>query len=173
MLNGLKKVLVLTGCAVLLATPAPALAKVQWAQSPKQAHRVVVRAEHQLAHAKAVLAEARHIESATRYYSKHDYSDFARRWVEPGPVGRWVWLARDTGWTWGDVDMLLHIIARESSGNPSVRNGSGSGATGLLQWMPDWYNGTWHTPFDPTNPRESLAVGVEVHAKQGWAPWAL
>jgi hypothetical protein len=126
-----------------------------------------------VARLEARLGEARHVLRATRYYSTHDYSDFAGRHVQPRPVGRWVWLARDTGWKWDDIDMLMHIIARESSGYPEVPNGQGSGAMGLLQWMPQWYNGAWHEPFDPTNPRASLSVGVEVHASQGWGPWAL
>lgn len=141
--------------------------------SVKHAHRHVVKAERDLARAKTALSEARHVERATRYYSAHDYSDFAGRNVEPVPVGRWVWLSRQTGWQWSSLDILIHIIARESSGMPGVLNTQGSGALGLLQEMPDfylWYNVPY---YDRADARQNLRVGLIAWRRDGWRPWGM
>ena len=137
------------------------------AVSPAQAARIAQRAAD-------AQREARHVASATRYYSQHDYSDFAGRYVKPAAVGRGVWLARHEGWGWGEIDTLMHIIARESSGSPGVSNGGGSGAMGLMQLMPGWYRGVWwnHT-FNPADPAKNLHYAHLIYLKEGWAPWYL
>lgn len=128
---------------------------------PRAAHRAVVRAE-------AALREARHVESATRYYSKCDYSAFAGRHVEPAAVGRWVFLARSAGWQWPQIDMLMHIIARESSGSRTAKNPS-STASGLLQEL----SMHWAGKFDPFDAYLNLRKGWQLYCEAGWSPWAL
>jgi hypothetical protein len=88
-------------------------------------------------------------------------------------VGRWVWLARDTGWQWEQIDMLSHVIARESSGFPGVKNPA-STATGLLQMLKAWWDGTWFGwVFDPTVARNALMYGWKAFHEKGlgWQPW--
>lgn len=144
--------------------------------SPKQAlrelrvaHRAVLRAERRE-------KEARHVYKATVIYSVHNYDDFAMRHIEdPAKVGRWVRLARKAGWEWGNIDTLMHVVARESSGSASVENGEGSGATGLLQLMPGWYAGDYYDfpDFDPHDPYLNLYYGHKGWLVSGWSPWAL
>ena len=131
--------------------------------------RSVRQLTHRVERLSEELREAKHVLRETRYYSHHDYSDFAGRYVEPGPVGRWVWLAREVGWPWSTIDNLMHIIARESSGCATVPNSQGSGATGLLQLMPMH----WEGKFNPKDPRKNLSYGHKLYLEAGWSPWAL
>jgi hypothetical protein len=156
-------------CILWLAVASAAHAgNYEDARSVRDTHSRVTRLANEL-------REARHVEGATRYYSTHDYSDFAGRTVAPVPVGRWVWLARDVGWQWSQIDMLMHIIARESSGSPTVTNTQGSGATGLLQLMPGWYAGDYYNfpDFNPKDARLNLYYGHKGYEESGWAPWQL
>ncbi len=159
--------LVLLGCLLTTSLALASTPAHTQTVGPRAAHRAVVRAE-------AVLREARHVESATRYYSTCDYSAFAYRHVDPAPVGRWVWLARHEGWGWPQIDMLMHLIARESSGSSGAKNPS-STATGLLQMLAFHWDGSgdygWR--FNPRDPTQVLSHGWLLYLKLGWSPWAL
>jgi hypothetical protein len=147
-------ILGVVACLVWLLATQPASARTAF--SAKSASREVGRLE-------ARLSEARYVESTTRTFSDR-YG---------GSVGRWVWLARDSGWTKDCLPTLCYVIYRESRGNPSARNSS-SGAAGLLQFMPQWYTGGWSLPaFDPYDPTENLKMGWRLYKQQGWTPWAL
>lgn len=143
--------------------------------SPNEALRELRHAHQMAVRAERAEKEARHVYQATKLYSAHDYSDFAGREVAPAPVGRWVRLARKAGWEWPQMDTLMHVIARESSGSASVDNGQGSGAAGLLQLMPGWYAGDYYNfpDFDPHDPYLNLYYGHKGWLVSGWSPWSL
>jgi hypothetical protein len=150
------------GAGAALATPNPGACYVSAAEKDRRAaKRALVRAEKRY-------REASHVARATRYYSTHDYSDFAWRHVEPVPVGRWVRLARRVGWPWPCIDQLMHIIARESSGYPGVVNPS-SGCTGLLQILPSNVS----QPERLSDPKYNLRSGLKLYRAAGWSPWIL
>jgi soluble lytic murein transglycosylase-like protein len=154
------------------------LAAPERACTAAQARQDVARAHHRLADAQRAYDEARHVLRATSFYSTHDYSDFAGRAVPPAQVGRWVRLARRAGWEWGQIDWLMHVVARESSGSASVGNGAGSGAAGLMQLMPGWYRGDWTIGgktrvFDPFDPYLNLYWGHVIYSENGASPWSL
>jgi soluble lytic murein transglycosylase-like protein len=160
--------------AWLMATP-PADA-TDGACGIPQAKRAALKAHKALVKAKAADKEARHVLSATRYYSNHNYDDFCGRHIEdPAKVGRWVSLARKAGWPWSAMDTLMHVIARESSGYPGVPNSEGSGAAGLLQLMPGWYNGSYYDfpDFNPYDAYLNLYYGRKGWEESGWTPWAI
>ncbi len=147
---------------VAVAAPNEGACYVQGAKrAARAAHRAAVQAAKRD-------REARHVLAATRLYSSHDYSDFAGRHVEPVPVGRWVRLARRCGWAWGNIDHLMHIVARESSGYPGVVNNV-IGCTGLLQIWP----GNVTEPGRLTDPEYNLRSGLKLYREAGWTPWQL
>ena len=113
--------------------------------------------------AKAALAEAERVLTATRRYSA----------AYGASVGRWVWLADDVKWPAVQWPTLFMVIDRESGGSPGIMNSQGSGAAGLLQFMAPAYQGQWGYPaFPPLNPRASLKAGVWFWRHSGWQPWA-
>jgi soluble lytic murein transglycosylase-like protein len=64
------------------------------------------------------------------------------------------------------------IIERESGGNPTIYNESGSGASGLVQFMP----GTWGGYDGYANAADAPAAvqmqrAYQVEAEDGWSPW--
>jgi hypothetical protein len=150
-------------CLVWLVWAGTANAKGYESVGIKEAHAKVLRAQREVAAAKARLSEARAVESATRtYVGQYGVT-----------VGRWVWLANDVGWprsTWGQ---LCYVIERESGGSPKAYNVSG--ASGLLQLMPGWYAGDYYNfpDFDPFVPRLNLYYGYKGYKESGWQPWAL
>lgn len=119
--------------------------------SVSEAHARVHRAE-------ARLAEARRVLSATRGYNA----------LYGAGVARWVWLSRQVGWPWAQVPTLMMVVSRESGGNPAAKNPC-STASGLLQFLQDWWYGKW----DPFNPRSNLRAGYRAWTKVGWQPWAV
>lgn len=122
----------------------------------RSAHRTLVRAKAEYRQSRDV---ARQTKALTAKYGKN--------------VGRWVWLAADVGWPRGTWGNLCSIIARESGGSPHATNPT-SAASGLLQFMPQWYQGAWGYPaFDPYDPRANLKAGVWLYRHEGWSPWAL
>jgi muramidase (phage lysozyme) len=126
--------------------------------SVTEAHARVHKAARALHRAEARLAEARRILTATRGYSA----------LYGGGVGRWTWLSRQVGWPWGCFPTLMMIISRESGGNPAAKNPT-STASGLLQFLADWWYGHWN----PFNPRSNLRAGYRAWTKVRWQPWAL
>jgi hypothetical protein len=66
----------------------------------------------------------------------------------------------------GEVDTALRVMACESGGNPGAYNPSG--ASGLMQVMPMWFDIFGGDPFDPAN---NLRVAALVRAEQGWGAW--
>jgi hypothetical protein len=148
----------LVGCIVWLVLVANAdAASYKDARSVRDAHARVTRLANEL-------REARHVESATRQYS-HSYGS---------DVGRWVWLARQSGWKWTQIPNLMYIINRESGGSPTAKNPV-STASGLLQFLAFHFDGTgdygWR--FDPFNPRQALVFGHKLYLLNGWGPWAI
>jgi hypothetical protein len=130
--------------------------------SVAQAKRDVAKAKREYRKAAKKLREAKHVLKATRQISS----------IHGASVGRWVRLARRVGWSWIRFGTLFAIIDRESSGQPAVPNAQGSGALGLLQFMPGWYHGQWGYPaFNATSPKQSLKAGLWVYRHQGWWPW--
>jgi hypothetical protein len=175
MAYGTKRIILLVGIAVgvglLIGLAAADVASAQFyreAREPKQVHTIVQRLSNEL-------REARHVESATRYYSAHDYSDFCGTYVtvqQRRDVGRWVWLARQTGWKWSEIDWLMHHIARESRGNPRAKNPS-STASGLLQFLAFHWDGSGKWQFDPYNPRAALYYGHKLYLLTNGAAWVV
>lgn len=145
-------------CAALLislvwlaGSPNPGLAGAQGTCTLAEAKRDVQRAERALEEARYV---ARQTATQTESYG--------------ATVGRWVRLARRTGWHKADIGALCYIINRESRGQAGAQNPSG--ASGLLQLMAIWYDGRWH--FDPLKARLNLLYGHKVQHLQGWSAWA-
>jgi hypothetical protein len=66
------------------------------------------------------------------------------------------------------ADLALCVIKYESGGNPYARNSS-SGAAGLFQIMPFWFQHFGGSQYDPAN---NIRVASLVHAQQGWSAWA-
>ena len=62
------------------------------------------------------------------------------------------------------------IIGRESGWNTHAVNRN-SGAAGLMQELPWWWNGTrlWH--YDPFNAYQNVYHGWLMYRKVGWSPW--
>lgn len=146
-------------CIVWLVLAASADASVyQDARNVRATHATTTRLAREL-------REARHVESATRQYT-HVYGS---------NVGRWVWLARDVGWPWVHIPKLMYVINRESGGHPTAKNPT-STATGLLQMLKAWWDGTWFGwVFNPNSARNALYYGWKAfHDKGlGWGPWAI
>jgi hypothetical protein len=123
------------------------------AREPQQIHSQVTRLANEL-------REARHVERETRRYS-HLYGL---------NVGRWVWLARQTGWGWDEIPTLMFVIDRETggTGDPKAKNPD-STASGLLQFLAFHFDGSgdhgWR--FDPFNPRAALTYGHKLYRLAG------
>jgi len=76
-------------------------------------------------------------------------------------------------WGHGTAGVQAECIANhESSDDPNDVNQS-SGATGLFQLMPSWWNGNnrlgWN--FDPFDPRENALAAHLIWQQDGWLPW--
>lgn len=68
------------------------------------------------------------------------------------------------------VDKALHVMACESGGNPYAYNPSG--AAGLFQMMPHWYQGRSAYPaFDPFDPVANVAAAAWLWGQLGWGQW--
>jgi soluble lytic murein transglycosylase-like protein len=73
-------------------------------------------------------------------------------------------------WPADQVDRALRIMNCESLGDPYAYNRSG--ASGLFQLMPIWYQGgTPYGTFDPFNPEMNVAAAAWLWSTSGWAPW--
>jgi soluble lytic murein transglycosylase-like protein len=66
----------------------------------------------------------------------------------------------------GEVDLALCVMAGESGGNPSALNPSG--AAGLFQIMPFWWNKYGGDRFDPET---NVAMARLIRDAQGWSAW--
>lgn len=66
----------------------------------------------------------------------------------------------------GEVDLALCIMAGESGGNPNAQNPSG--AAGLFQIMPFWWNKYGGDRFDPES---NVAMARLIRDAQGWSAW--
>jgi hypothetical protein len=124
----------------------------------REAHHKVQVAERDVARAKARLSAARKVEQETRCYVNQYGVN----------VGRWIWLADDVGWPSSQWSQLMYVVHRESGGNPRACNSS-SGASGLMQFLPAWWQGKWN----PYNPRVNLRHGCLAWKVSGWQHWAL
>ena len=143
---------------VLLGGAPAALASEPDACSVTEAHARVHKAARALHRAEARLAEAKRVLSATRAYSTQYGAS----------VGRWVWLSRRVDWPWTQVPQLMYVVDRESNGDPDAKN-TVSSASGLLQFLSDWWAGKW----DPFDPRANLRHGYLAWREVQWTPWAL
>jgi len=107
---------------------------------------------------------------------QRNYRTLRHRMLHPGgPASgvKWLPLARWVGWPESTLSQLATIIYRESSGRPTAYNPSG--ASGLLQLMPGWYQGDYYNfpNFNPFNPELNLYYGYRGWKVSGWTPWAL
>lgn len=151
-------ILVLVAGALLCAAASPAGASGDGSCTAREAHAAVRAAERALVRAQHRLDEARHVERATRAYSC-SYGT---------AVGRWVRLARRTGWPWPALPDLMFVIKRESGGDPRAANPTSS-ASGLLQLMAVHWSGR----FDPFVARLNLAYGAKLWRGSRFAAWAM
>ena len=64
------------------------------------------------------------------------------------------------------------IADHESRDNPNARN-TGSGAAGLFQLMPFWWDGNnaFGWKFDPYDPQENAEHAHLIWKRDGWSPW--
>lgn len=67
-----------------------------------------------------------------------------------------------------NVEKALCVIRYESGGNPDARNPSG--AAGLFQVMPFWFD---HFGGDAYEPENNARVAALVLAEQGWTAWSV
>lgn len=144
--------IVLAG-SLLWVSPASA---VEGACPTWKAKEDVTAAKRSLARAEARLREARRVLAATQLYSD----------TYGAGTGRWVRASRRAGWEWSNLPILMLVVYTESHGNPSATNPS-SGAAGLLQFLPAWWEGKWDPYHGPTN----LRHGHKAWLDQGWNPW--
>lgn len=146
----------LVAATILGASGTPARA-ADGACSIAQAKRDVAAAKRTLARAEARLREARRVlaqtERATTLYG--------------APVGRWVRLARRSGWRWDEVPTLMRVVYGESRGDPGATNGE---YCGLMQHGAYWYAAYWS--FDPYDPASSLLYGRKLKRLCGWGQWS-
>jgi hypothetical protein len=70
-----------------------------------------------------------------------------------------------------DVETALCLIAAESGGNPDARNSS-SGASGLLQVLPNWASVFGYEPVDLFDPAVNLEISAALYADGGWGHWS-
>lgn len=66
-----------------------------------------------------------------------------------------------------DVDHALCVIKYESGGNPTAVNAT-SGAAGLFQIMPFWWDAYGGNRFDPET---NIALASVIQSQQGWGAW--
>src|SRR5665647_1617166 len=150
--------LLLGGSLLAAGAPAAAQATEPGACSVTQAHRAVHAAHRAYVRAASRYREAQRVLGATRAASdRYGHS-----------VGRWVRLARCVGWPWGQIPTLMLVIDRESGGDPAAKNPA-STASGLLQFLSDWWSDRWN----PFNPRVNLSHGYRAWREVGWRPWNL
>lgn len=67
-----------------------------------------------------------------------------------------------------DVDRALCLMSHESGGNPNARNPS-SGAAGLFQVMPFWWEKYGGDRYDPET---NVRVASLIYQQQGWSAWS-
>lgn len=67
-----------------------------------------------------------------------------------------------------DVDRALCLMSYESGGNPNAKNPS-SGAAGLFQVMPFWWE---HYGGDRYDPETNVRVASLIYQQQGWNAWS-
>ena len=70
-------------------------------------------------------------------------------------------------WPAEQVNNVLRVMACESGGNPNAVNPS-SGAAGLMQVMPFWWD---HYGGDRYDPVTNLTVAYWIWQQQGWGGW--
>lgn len=81
--------------------------------------------------------------------------------------------AQAAGFTLDQMPKVDYIMHRESTCYPYAHNPSG--ASGLVQWMPMWFNGgnSYGWKFDPFDPYQSLYhMRLRVNLV-GWHDWCL
>jgi len=71
-------------------------------------------------------------------------------------------------WPAGLVDTAVCIIEHESGGNPNALNPSG--ASGLFQVKPFWFDTYGGNPF---NPADNIVVAYQVYLEQGFGAWSV
>jgi soluble lytic murein transglycosylase-like protein len=69
-----------------------------------------------------------------------------------------------------DVDRVLCLMERESGGDPGAVNPS-SGASGLMQVMPDWADVFGYRRDDLFDPLVNLWISSQIGEQQGWGAW--
>jgi soluble lytic murein transglycosylase-like protein len=90
----------------------------------------------------------------------------APTWAGSPGVEQWRGLvASHDGW---DVDTMLCLMEHESRGVPTAVNPS-SGAAGLLQIMPFWWDHYGGDRFDPVT---NVSVGHLIWQQQGYQAWS-
>jgi hypothetical protein len=67
-----------------------------------------------------------------------------------------------------ETDRALCVMERESGGNPDARNPT-SGAAGLFQIMPFWWEAYGGDRYDPI---DNTALAKRIRDEQGWTAWA-
>jgi hypothetical protein len=77
----------------------------------------------------------------------------------------WYSTALEVGWPESEWPTIDRVMKCESQCSPKAHNRSG--ASGLMQIMPLWWNG--RDPYDPT---VNLTMALEVHERQGWRAWS-
>lgn len=155
MRNGIAVALI-AAITVLAAHSDPARAAAG-ACTVKEAQRDVVAARRSLKRAEARLREARRVLAQTKRESA----------LHGAPVGRWVRLARRTGWHWDEIGTLMRVMYGESRGDPRATNGQ---YRGLMQLGAHWYACYWQ--FDPYQPRASLLYACKLKRLCGWEQWS-
>lgn len=158
--------LVLIGSVFYLGCARPAAARIEGACSAGEARAAESDAHRAYVRAAKRYREARHVHAATVAYSL----------MYGTAVGRWLRLARRSGYSWGEMGTLMRVVDRESGGYPAVPNSAGSGALGLLQVMPEWADGSkqWYwgrwglaARWDRTSAVQTLAHCVHM----SWSNW--
>jgi soluble lytic murein transglycosylase-like protein len=67
-----------------------------------------------------------------------------------------------------ETDLALCVMEHESGGNPEARNPT-SGAAGLFQIMPFWWEAYGGDRYNPT---DNVALAKTIRDQQGWTAWA-
>jgi|GEM_PF-3985539 len=112
---------------------------------------------------KRTLALRRYVKATWR---KMRYPD----WRHKG-ARAWLPLLKHQGFPKSQLAMAVKVIRRESNGNPRCVNSS-SGAAGLFQFMPFWWQGQGWNPLNPVHNINRAKRAVI--AQGGWLPaWSL
>ncbi len=118
-----------------------------------------------------LLAEAGELRSQCRII---DREQVRRTYTTAAGAERWRALV-SVYWPADLVDRALCVLWEESKGNPGIANTRGSGAAGLFQIMPGWWDRHLPSEYrgDRYDPATNVRAAYYIYTVQGWTAWTV